>query len=145
MSILEYNLRIIIFHLIVIAGAIWIFVDWINDANTKLLRTTLIVLIILLVCIFIFSLLASIAYRNNITTTGTIVDITHTGSLAGLMDSYSVCIKESNGNVVWYNSSIFSSNQFKKTIENLNIGTEINLYANNFLNFFYKFEIVNRY
>lgn len=143
MSILEYNLRIIIFHLIVITGAIWIFVDWINDANTKLLRTTLIVLVVLVLCVFVFSMFASIAYRNNITITGTIVDITHTGSLVGLMDSYSVCIKESNGNVVWYNSSIFSSNQFKKSIQKLIVGTEINLYSNNFLNSVYKFEVVN--
>ncbi len=140
MTASEYNIRTIICYLIVILGAFWIFFGFIKEANAKPLKVLLVVISIILILTLICSLFASLSYKNDTFATGTIVDITQTGSLAGLLDSFSIRIEQADGQTLWYHTSIFSSSSFKKSILQLEIGDKVQLYESNYFNLIYKYE-----
>lgn len=79
------------------------------------------VLLLALIC----SLFASISYNSDAFTAATIVEITHTGCYAGLLDSFSIRIEQVDGQMIWYHISIFSSSSFKKSISTLEIGDKV--------------------
>lgn len=143
MSITEYNIRILIFHVLVILGASWILLEGIQAAKVKALKVVLIIVTVIVLLAFIFSLFANLSYHDGVSGYGEIVDISYTGSLAGTLDSYSVRIEKSDGTATWYHVSIFSSSSFKNSVQQLEIGDNIELYANNFFNVFYRYEKMN--
>ena len=143
MSIAEYNIRIIIFHVLIILGALWILLEGIQAAKIKVLKIILIVITVTVLLALIFSLFANLSYRDSVSDYGKIVDISHTGSFAGILDSYSVRIEKTDGTATWYHVSIFSSSSFKNSVEQLEIGDNIELYANNFFNLFYKYKKID--
>ena len=143
MSIAEYNIRIIIFHVLVILGALWILLEGIQAAKIKTLKNILIVITVIVLLALIFSLFANLSYRGSVSDYGKIVDISHTGSFAGILDSYSVRIEKTDGTATWYHVSIFSSSSFKDSVQQLEIGDNIELYANNFFNLFYRYKKLN--
>lgn len=143
MSIAEYNIRIIIFHVLVILGALWILWEGIQAAKIETLKIVLIVITVIVLLALIFSLFASVSYRDSASDYGKIVDISHTGSFAGILDSYSVRIEKTDGTANWYHVSIFSSSSFKDSVQQLEIGDNIELYANNFFNLFYRYKKLN--
>ena len=143
MSIAEYNNRIIIFHVLIILGALWILLEGIQAAKIKVLKIILIVITVIVLHALIFSLFANLSYRDSVSDYGKIVDISHTGSFAGILDSYSVRIEKTDGTATWYHVSIFSSSSFKNSVEQLEIGDNIELYANNFFNLFYKYKKID--
>ena len=143
MSIAEYNIRIIIFHVLIILGALWILLEGIQAAKIKVLKIILIVITVTVLLALIFSLFANLSYRDSVSDYGKIVDISHTGSFAGILDSYSVRIEKTDGTATWYHVSIFSSSSFKNSVEQLKIGDNIELYANNFFNLFYKYKKID--
>lgn len=143
MSIAEYNIRIIIFHVLIILGALWILLEGIQAAKIKVLKIILIVITVTVLLALIFSLFANLSYRDSVSDYGKIVDISHTGSFAGILDSYSVRIEKTDGTATWYHVSIFSSSSFKISVEQLEIGDNIELYANNFFNLFYKYKKID--
>ena len=140
MSIIEYNIRILVFHFAIILGALWILFDGIHNAKIKSLRIALIVLTIIIFFTLIFSLFASLSYNDTVSTSGKIIDVSHTGSFAGIMDSYSIRVEHYDGTANWYHTSIFSSSSFKKSVQQLKVGDIVDLYTNNFFNLFYKFK-----
>lgn len=139
MSITEYNIRILIFHVLVIGGALWILLEGMQAAKIKALKIALIVVTVIVFLALIFSLFANLSYRDSVSDYGKIVDISHTGSFAGILDSYSVRIEKSDGTATWYHVSIFSSSSFKDSVQQLEIGDNVELYANNFFNLFYRY------
>ena len=143
MSIAEYNIRIIIFHVLVILGALWILWEGIQAAKIETLKIVLIVITVIVLLVLIFSLFASVSYRDSASDYGKIVDISHTGSFAGILDYFSVRIEKTDGTAIWYHVSIFSSSSFKDSVQQLEIGDNIELYANNFFNLFYRYKILN--
>ena len=143
MNIAEYNIRIIIFHVLIILGALWILLEGIQAAKIKVLKIILIVITVIVLLALIFSLFTNLSYRDSVSDYGKIVDISHTGSFAGILDSYSVRIEKTDGTATWYHVSIFSSSSFKNSIEQLEIGDNIELYANNFFNLFYKYKKID--
>lgn len=143
MSITEYNIRILIFHVLVILGALWILVEGIQVAKLKGLKIALIVVTVIVLLALIFSLFANLSYRDSVSDYGKIIDISHTGSFAGILDSYSVRIENPDGTATWYHVSIFSSSSFKNSVQQLEIGDNVQLYANNFFNLFYRYEKID--
>lgn len=139
MSIAEYNTRIIIFHVLIILGALWILLEGIQSAKNKTLRIVLIVITVIVLLTLIFSMFSNLSYRDSVSDYGKIVDISHTGSFTGTLDSYFVRIEKADGIATWYHVSIFSSS-FKNSVEQLEIGDNIELYANNFFNLFYRYK-----
>lgn len=139
MTILEYNIRTILVHIIIIIGAFWVFHEFYNALKCDTSKKWCFVIGIITVLIISCSMFLFLAYNDVITTKGEIVDITCTGSWAGLLDSYTIYISQENGEVIHYNTSIFSSYSFKKSISELSIGDEIEIYANSLLNIMYKF------
>ena len=142
MSITEYNFRILFFHILVILGASWILIEGVQSAKNKALKTVLIVVTVIVLLAFIFSLFASLSYHDSVSDYGRVVDISHTGSFAGILDSYSVRIEKSDGTKTWYNVSIFSSS-FKDSVQSLEIGDNVELYANNFFGLFYRYKKID--
>ena len=143
MSITEYNIRIIIFHVLIILGALWILLEGIQAAKIKVLKIILIAITVIVLLALIFSLFANLSYRDSVSDYGKIVDISHTGSFAGILDSYSVRIEKTDGTATWYHVSIFSSSSFKNSVEQLEIGDNIELYANNFFDLFYRYKKID--
>ena len=143
MSIAEYNIRIIIFHVLIILGALWILLEGIQSAKKQTLKIVLIVITVIVLLALIFSLFANLSYRDSVSAYGRIVDISHTGSFAGILDSYSVRIEKTDGTATWYHVSIFSSSSFKNSVEQLEIGDNVELYANNFFNLFYRYKKID--
>lgn len=143
MSIAEYNIRIIFFHILVILGALWILLEGIQSAKIKTLKIVLIVITVIVLLALIFSLFTNLSYRDSVSDYGKIVDISHTGSFAGILDSYSVRIENTDGTATWYHVSIFSSSSFKDSVQQLKIGDNIELYASNFFNLFYRYKKLN--
>ena len=143
MSITEYNIRILIFHVLVILGTLWILLEGIQAAKIKALKIALIAVTVIVLLTLIFSLFANLSYRDSVSDYGKIVDISHTGSFAGILDSYSVRIEKSDGTATWYHVSIFSSSSFKDSVQQLKIGDNIELYANNFFNLLYRYEKID--
>ena len=119
MSITEYNFRIIFFHILVILGASWILIEGVRSAKNKALKTVLIVVTVIVLLALIFSLFGDLSYHDSVSDYGRVVDISHTGSFAGLLDSYS---------------------SFKDSVQSLEIGDNIELYANNFFDLFYRYK-----
>lgn len=142
MGITEYNIRILICHMIVIFGAAWVLIDGIFAAKKKEIQVILVVITILVLSAMIFSLFASMSYNDDMSTSGEIVDTMQTGSIGGLLDTFSIRIEDSEGNTTWYHTSLFASSDFKKSVSQLEKGETIRVYANNFLNAFYRFEKV---
>lgn len=140
MTLLEYNLRTIICYLIVILGASWILIGFYRETNSKTLKILLVIISIILLLTLICSLFASISYNSDSFNTGTIVEISYTGSYAGLLDSYSMRIEQADGQMLWYNISIFSSSSFKESISTLKIGDKVRLYESSYFDFIYKYE-----
>lgn len=120
MSIAEYNTRIIIFHVLIILGALWILLEGIQSAKNKTLRIVLIVITVIVLLTLIFSMFSNLSYRDSVSDYGKIVDISHTGSFTGTLDSYFVRIEKADGIATWYHVSIFSSS-FKNSVEQLEI------------------------
>ena len=143
MSITEYNTRILFFHVLVILGALWILLGRIQAAKIKALKTTLIVATVIILLALVFSLFANLSYRDSVSDCGRIVDISHTGSFAGVLDSYSIRIEKSDGTATWYHVSIFSSSSFKNSVKQLKISDNVELYANNFFNLFYRYKKID--
>lgn len=143
MSIAEYNIRIIIFHVLAIIGALWILLEGIQAAKNKTLKIVLIVITVIVLSALIFSLFAELSYRDGVSDYGKIVDTSYTGSFAGLLDSYSVRIEKTDGTATWYHTSMFSSSSFKNSVEQLEIGDTIELYSNNFFNLFYRYKKID--
>ena len=143
MSIVEYNIRTIIFHIVIILGALWILMDGILATKTKALKITLIIVTLIILFTLIFSLFAQMSYHDNVSVSGKIIDVSHTGSFAGLLDSFSIRVEASDDSIAWYSTSIFSSSSFKKSVQQLEIGDNVNLYTNNFFNLFYKYEKID--
>ena len=143
MSITEYNIRILISHLVILSGTLWIFLEWIHLVKRKTPKIMLMLLSIMILLSFLFSLFANLSYHDKVSISGKIIDISHTGSIAGLFDSYAVRIEDSYGITKWYHTSIFSSSSFKNSVRQLEIGETVNLYANNFFDLFYKYEKIN--
>ena len=143
MNIAEYNIRIIIFHLAIIIGGLWLLTGFINTTKIRYLKVSLFIIAVVVIFAIIFSLFASLSYSSENFTTGVVVDCTHTGSFAGLMDSYAFRIEQSDGTNAWYHSSIFASSSFKKSIQGIEIGNNVKIYSGNFFNVFYKFELIH--
>lgn len=143
MNIVEYNIRIVIFHLIIITGTLWILLGGIHALKNKPLKIALIVLTMIVIIAFVFSLFGSLSYRDKISASGKIIDVTHTGSIAGILDTFAIRVEHSDGTTKWYHTSIFSSSSFKKSIDQLKIDDVVDLYINNFFNLFYKYEKIN--
>lgn len=143
MSIAEYNIRILISHVLVIAGALWILREWIQAAKVKARKIARIVVTVMILLAFVFSLFACLSYRDCVSDYGKIVDTSYNGSYAGILDSYSVRIEKPDGTATWYNISIFSSSSFKDSVQQLEIGDYIEVYANNFFNVFYRYEKID--
>lgn len=91
----------------------------------------------------IFSLFSNLSYHDSVSDYGRVIDIAYTGSFAGILDSYSVRIEKSNGTATWYHVSIFSSSSFKDSVQLLEIGDNVELYANNFLDLFYRYKKID--
>ena len=66
MSITEYNIRILIFHVLVIFGASWILLEGIQAAKVKALKIVLIIVTVIVLLAFIFSLFANLSYRDGV-------------------------------------------------------------------------------
>lgn len=143
MSITEYNIRILIFHIVVVLGSLWILLEGIQVAKSKAIKITLIMVTLVVIFALIFSLFANLSYHNGISVSGKIIDVSHTGSFAGILDSFSIRVETFDGSATWYHTSIFSSYSFKNSVQQLKIGDNVNLYANNFLNLFYRYEKIN--
>ena len=143
MSITEYNFRILFFHILVILGTSWILIEVVQSAKNKALKTVLIVVTVIVLLALIFSLFADLSYHDSVSDYGRVVDISHTGSFAGILDSYSVRIEKSNGTKTWYHVSIFSSSSFKDSVQLLEIGDNVELYANNFFDLFYRYKKID--
>lgn len=143
MSITEYNIRILIFHVLVILGALWILLEGIQATKLKGLKIVLIVVTVIVLLALIFSLFANLSYRDSVSDYGKIVDISHTGSFAGILDSYSVRIEKADGSAIWYHVSLFSSSSFKESVQQLEIGDNVELYSNNFFNLFYRYKKID--
>ena len=140
MSVLEYNIRMLISHLVIILGGVWLVVGAIKNAKIGFLRNALSVVAFVLLLALVFSLLASISFDKNVFVTGTIVDIVQNGSWAGALDSFSIRIEQTDGQTIWYHTSIFSSSSFEKSIHELSIGDEVKIYTGNYFDQFYRFE-----
>ena len=69
--------------------------------------------------------------------------MSHTGSFAGIFDSWSIRVENAEGTATWYHVSIFSSSSFKDSVQQLEIGDNVKLYANNFFNTFYKYKEID--
>lgn len=143
MGIAEYNIRILVFHLMIIAGALWILLEGIQATRVKKLKIILIVLSIIVILALVFSLFANLTYHDKVSVSGKIIDISHTGSFAGALDSFSIRVEKADGTATWYHTSIFASSSFKASVRQLKMGDNINLFANNFFNIFYEYEIKN--
>ena len=144
MSIIEYNFRILFFHILLILGASWILIEGVKSAKHKALKTVLFVVTVIVLLALIFSLFASLSYRDGVSDYGRVIDISHTSSFAGgILDSYSVRIEKSDGTATWYHVSIFSSSSFKDSVESLEIGDNVELYANNFLDVLYRYKKID--
>lgn len=143
MGFLEYNLRIVVFHIVTIVGAAWILMDGIRTAKAQSIKTVLIVLAAAILLAFVFSMFASLSYRDHVKISGEIVDISHTGSWAGIFDSFSVRIRQSDGTLMWYHTSLFSSRSFKESVGYLEVGDYIEIFTGNFLNLFYRYEEIS--
>ena len=143
MSLVEYNIRTFIFHIVIIGGAIWILTDGIRATKNKALRIVLIVLTLIILFTLIFSLFAQMSYNDNVSVTGKIIDVSYIGSFAGLYDSFSFRVESADGTIGWYSTSIFASSSFNESVQQLEIGDNVNLYAGNFFNQFYRFEKID--
>jgi hypothetical protein len=121
-------------------GASWILIGFYRETNSKTLKILLVIISIILLLTLICSLFASISYNSDSFNTGTIVEISYTGSYAGLLDSYSMRIEQADGQMLWYNISIFSSSSFKESISTLKIGDKVRLYESSYFDFIYKYE-----
>lgn len=143
MDIAEYNIRTLVFHLVILWGAVWILLDGIHAVKNKPLKIILIVITIIALLSLIFSLFASFSYRDDISASGRIVEVSHTGSLAGILDSFAIRVEQYDGTLIWYHTSIFSSSSFKELVQQLEVGDCVQLYSNNFLDLFYRYEKIN--
>lgn len=140
MTQLEYNIRTLIFHILIISGGVWLFYGSIKSAKSNFLRNASSVIAFVLLLALVFSLFASISFDKNVFVTGIVLDITQNGSWAGAMDSFSIRIEQPDGQTIWYHTSIFSSSSFKKSIQELRVGDEVIIYTGNYFNQFYRFE-----
>ena len=143
MTIFEYNFRTILVHSTIILGILWIFHDFYKASKSDGIRIFCFVVCILLILIMICSMFLFIAYKDTVITEGKITDITCTGSLAGLLDHYTIYISKENGDVVNYSTSLISSMRFKKAITELSVGDQIRIHFNSFLDVMYRFEKID--
>lgn len=141
MTIIEYNLRTIFLHSLVIMGVLWIFCGFYKSAKTDGLKMLCLIGMVIIVFIFAGSMIASIAYSNQIVTVGRVADVTRTGSLGGFLDVYTVFVIQDNGEVAHFHTSLFSSSDLKASVEDLSIGDNIEIYANTILNIIYNFRL----
>ncbi len=139
MSITAYNIRIILCHLIVIIGTLWLTLPVIRTRKKKAWKIVFAALTAVILIAVLFSLFGSLSDRDRVSATGKIIDITHNGSLFGALDTYDIRVEHPDGTTKWYHTSIFSSSSFKKSVAKLNIGDTVELYTNNFFDIFYRY------
>lgn len=124
MSIVEYNVRIIVGFIIVLLGCVWMVFDAKKIENIWV-RVLLIVIVVIIAAAIISSLFLQIAYQDKTIAEGEVVGISTTGSLAGLLDSYTVDIKTNEGEIVSCYTSIFLSKKFESKISAVSVGDTV--------------------
>lgn len=95
MSIIEYNLRIIICIGVLLIGLGWI-VKGSIAAKDKTHRIVGIICAVL-IPVFVFTLFAFVSYNDKPVADGTVDEVAVLGSLGGLLDTYDVSITQDNG------------------------------------------------
>lgn len=131
----EYNVSLIIFLLIFIAGNFFLAsillkeakdLNWFKNFSTIykcVIKIVSIVVAFVLVIYLVFSISLGVEEKQTVE----IIDIVQNGSWAGVMDHYSLYVRDSKGQTFWVSSPVFAKEEFKKQLSDLKISETITI------------------
>ena len=130
MSIIEYNLRIIILSIIISIFCIFIAFELIKDGkrlgwfknNFNIYKITCYIVAGICSLLILLNMTCSIAQKNDNTANVNVTDIAHLSGLGGftVFETYTLYCEADDGEKLTVHVSIFSSNKFKKQISLIN-------------------------
>lgn len=140
MSMLGYNIKTIFCFLAIIMGTIWIFIGFGHCIEKHFWKILLLTLCLLIVISMLIGMFLSISYSEK-KFSGTVTDITFTGSRAGILNTYTVDIVDDQGNTIRIRSSLFSSSRIKNILDEVAIGDRISVCYGGYFDTLYYIEI----
>lgn len=130
MSIIEYNLRIIILSIIISIFCIFIAFELIKEGkrlgwfknNFNIYKITCYIVAGICSLLILLNMTCSIAQKNDNTANVNVTDIAHLSGLGGftVFETYTLYCEDDDGEKLTVHVSIFSSNKFKKQISLIN-------------------------
>ena len=130
MSIIEYNLRIIILSIIISIFCIFIAFELIKEGkrlgwfknNFNIYKITCYIVAGICSLLILLNMTCSIAQKNDNTANVNVTDIAHLSGLGGftVFETYTLYCEVDDGEKLTVHVSIFSSNKFKKQISLIN-------------------------
>ena len=116
-----YNVKTIICFALIIAGVIWLFHGALHHSNNQTRKAVYSILGCLAVIILVVTMFLFVSFRSN-EVTGTVKNISCTGSWAGIMDTYTIDLEINSGSTIRLHTSLFSPSRINKSMDAITLG-----------------------
>lgn len=151
MSIIEYNLRMIILSIIISIGCVLVAFELIKEGkelgwfknNFNKYKIVCYIVAGIFSLLILLNMTFSIAQKSDPTTNVIVTDIIHDSGRGGFtaFESYTLYCETDNGEKLTVFVSVFSSNKFKKQVSLINKGDKLKIkYTKSKFNNLYDFE-----